>query len=185
MISQTYVQHLDGVHTETSKLSGDSRGYFIKMESLTSMSNGIDSIAVSFNPLIGTIRGFHFQFEPYAEEKIVTCLQGAILDVLLDLRPDSSTYGSWTTLELNDTNRLSVYLPKGIAHGFQTTEIDTHVQYCLGAAYSPEHAVTINPFGIEDLDWPIKTHVVSDKDLQGISFLEGAKLYRSSIERPV
>lgn len=184
MISQTYVQHLDGVYTETIKLSTDSRGHFIKMESLASMSNGINSIAVSFNPLIGTIRGFHFQFEPYAEEKIVTCLQGAILDVLLDLRPESTTFGSWTTLELNETNRLSVYLPKGIAHGFQTTEIDTHVQYCLGAVYSPKHAVTINPFGIRDFNWPIKSQVVSEKDLQGVSFSEGAQLYRSSLERP-
>jgi dTDP-4-dehydrorhamnose 3,5-epimerase len=184
MTSLFYVEHLDGVETETNKLNSDSRGYFLKMESLGAMSNGINSIAVSCNPIIGTIRGFHFQVEPYAEEKIITCLQGSILDVLLDLRPGSNTFGSWTTLEINTTNRLSVYLPKGIAHGFQTTEENTHVQYCLGAAYSPEHAVTINPFGIEDLDWPIETHVVSDKDLHGISFLEGAKLYRSSIERP-
>lgn len=142
----------------------------------------MDSIAISINPRVGTIRGIHFQIAPYAEEKIVACIQGSVFDVIVDIRPGSKTYGKYATFELNATDRLQVYLPTGIAHGFQTLQPDTIMQYCLGAKYSPEFAFSMDPFGELKIDWPLKEFLISDKDANGLSFSIAAEKYAKSLE---
>ena len=107
-------------------------------------SGALDTIALSKNPIMGTIRGLHFQTEPFAEEKLVTCMQGSIFDVAVDLRPNSKTFGKWTSYNLNSENHLQVYLPKGIAHGFQTLCDDTWVLYQMTDLYKPEVAGRIH-----------------------------------------
>ena len=104
----------------------------------------------------GTIRGMHFQAEPFAEAKVVRALRGAIFDVAVDLRPDSATYLKWIGYELSEANRRWMYLPKGCAHGYQTLTDDAEVFYFVSANYSPPHQRGVRwndtAFGIE---WPL------------------------------
>lgn len=173
---------IEGVRVLESMSASDFRGTFIKVQPSLEFQGGLDSIAISINPRVGTIRGIHFQIAPYAEEKIVACIQGSVFDVIVDIRPGSKTYGKYATFELNATDRLQVYLPTGIAHGFQTLQPDTIMQYCLGAKYSPEFAFSMDPFGELKIDWPLKEFLISDKDANGLSFSIAAEKYAKSLE---
>jgi len=172
---------IDGVRVTKSQFSSDFRGKFIKIEPNLEFRNGLDSVAVSINPISGTIRGLHFQITPRAEEKIVTCIQGSVFDVIVDIRPDSKTYGKYSTIELDASSGIQVYLPIGIAHGFQTLQPDTIMQYCLSTPYSPTFAFSINPFGELDIDWPIKEFSISEKDASGLSLSTAASKYAESL----
>jgi len=94
--------------------------------------------SISFNPKKGTLRGMHWQAEPFAEEKLVRVTRGAIFDVIVDICPDSKTYKSWFAVELSEKNRRQIYIPKGFAHGFQTLEPNTEVLYEMTTRYHPE-----------------------------------------------
>lgn len=176
------MNEIEGVRISSIKSSSDGRGTFLKFHPVSEFDGAIDSIAISFNPIMGTIRGLHFQTEPYAEEKLVTCIQGAIFDVIVDLREDSKTFGKWASLELSSTNALQVFLPKGVAHGFQTLLSDSIVHYGLGAPYAPEFSYSINPFGDLRIDWPLETRSVSEEDKSGVSFLFAVQQYAKSLK---
>jgi len=113
-----------------------------------------------------TIRGLHFQHPPFTETKLVRVVQGAILDVFVDIRKDSETFGQWDSIELTEDNLKYVYIPKGFAHGFRTlTEIAT-VQYKVDSVYSAEHDAGIfwNDGDLQ-IDWGSVTDpMVSEKD---------------------
>lgn len=173
---------IEGVRVFESISTSDFRGTFIKIQPSLEFQDGLDAIATSINPRAGTIRGIHFQIAPYAEEKIVTCIQGSVFDVIVDLRPESKTFGKYATFELNAIERVQVYLPTGIAHGFQTLQPDTIMQYCLGAIYSAEFAFSIDPFGELKINWPLKEFLISDKDAHGLSFSIAAEKYKKSLE---
>lgn len=119
----------------------------------------------SFNRKRGTLRGMHFQIAPKAEAKLVRCTRGAIYDVILDLRPGSSTYCSWDAVELTPDNNRMLYIPEGFAHGFQTLADNTEVFYQMFEFYSPEHASGVRwddpAFGIT---WPVADPIISEKD---------------------
>jgi len=176
------VAEIEGVRVTESKSASDSRGTFIKIQPSLEFQNGLDSVAASINPMAGTIRGLHFQIPPYAEEKIVTCIQGSIFDVIVDIRPGSKTFGKCATFELSDKNGVQVYLPTGIAHGFQTLHPNTIIQYCLSSTYSPECAYSIDPFGELEINWPLKEFSISEKDASGLSFSAAATKYFQSLE---
>ena len=173
---------IEGVRVTESKSASDSRGTFIKIQPSLEFQNGLDSVAVSINPRVGTIRGLHFQVAPYAEEKIVTCVQGSLFDVIVDIRPKSKTFGKYATFELSAKNRIQVYLPMGIAHGFQTLQRDTIIQYCLSTSYSLEFAFSIDPLGELEINWPLKEFFISEKDASGLSFTMAAYKYAQSLE---
>lgn len=173
---------LEGVRVTESNSASDSRGTFIKIQPTLEFQVELDSVAVSINPRAGTIRGLHFQISPYAEEKIVTCIQGSVFDVVVDIRPESRTFGKCATFELSAKNGIQVYLPMGIAHGFQTLQPDTIIQYCLSASYSPEFAFSIDPFGELEINWPSKEFLISEKDASGVSFSTAAYKYAQSLE---
>lgn len=173
---------IEGVRVTESNSASDSRGTFIKIQPHLEFQDALDSVATSINPRAGTIRGLHFQIPPYAEEKIVTCIQGSIFDVIVDIRPGSKTFGKCATFELSAKNGTQVYLPVGIAHGFQTLHSDTIVQYCLSASYSPEFAFSIDPFGELEINWPLKEFSISEKDAGGLSFSTAANKYAQSIK---
>ena len=175
------VSEIQGVKITSVKSVADVRGTFIKFHPLKELANSLDSVAVSFNPNLGTIRGLHFQVEPFAEEKLVTCIQGSVFDVIVDLRPESITFGNWTSFELSAENALQMYLPKGIAHGFQTLIPNTIIHYGLSASHSLESSYAINPFGDLGIDWPLKAHSVSEKDAQGVSLAYAAEKYAESL----
>ena len=159
----------------------DNRGNFFKFHPQQILQSNLDSVAISVNPYLGTIRGLHFQTEPYAEEKVITCLQGAIFDVTVDLRPESKTFGKWRSVELNSKNSTQIYLPKGIAHGFQTLEPNTIVLYSISGSYSQDFACTIDPLGDLDIAWPLKEKNISEKDKSGISFQQAVKKFAISL----
>lgn len=111
--------------------------------------------SISFNKQKGTLRGMHYQIAPYEEAKLVRCTMGAIYDVIVDLRPDSPTFKQWVAVELTAENRLMLYIPEGLAHGYQTLEANSEVFYQITEAYVPEYSRGVRwddpAFGIK---WP-------------------------------
>ena len=120
---------------------------------------------MSYNKLKGTLRGMHYQRSPYAETKLVRAVRGAIIDVIIDLRPGSPTYKRWIGVELTANNRRALFVPEGFAHGFQTLEDDTDVSYQVSAFYTPgaEGGARYNDPAF-DIQWPLPISVISEKD---------------------
>ena len=120
---------------------------------------------ISHNSKKGTLRGMHYQGPPDGEVKIITCTQGAIYDVLIDLRTDSGTFKKWLGMELTAAGHRMLYIPENFAHGFMTLEDSTSVHYMMSAFYLPESARGIRwndpAFNI---DWPVQPAVISDRD---------------------
>ena len=120
----------------------------------------------SFNHHQGTLRGLHVQAAPHAEAKLVTCLAGAVFDVAVDLRPTSPTYLAHVTLELSAAARNLIYIPEGVAHGFQTLAAASELLYHISVPYAPEAARGVRyddpTFGIR---WPLPVSVISARDL--------------------
>lgn len=113
----------------------------------------------------GTLRGMHYQMEPYAEAKLVRCLHGAIVDVIVDIREDSPTYLKHEMFELTDQNRHQLYVPPGFAHSFQTLADNVEVSYLVSAPYNPESERGLR-YNDEKLGihWPETVTTISDKD---------------------
>jgi dTDP-4-dehydrorhamnose 3,5-epimerase len=121
--------------------------------------------STSFNKRRGTLRGLHYQDDPYAEAKLVRCIRGAIYDLIVDVRPGSTTFKQWLSVELTADNLLMLYIPEGFAHGFQTLEDDTEVFYQISEFYHPECSRGIrwnDP--LFDLRWPIEARIMSERD---------------------
>lgn len=121
---------------------------------------------LSHNPHRGTLRGLHFQRSPHAEAKLVRCTRGALFDVVVDLRPDSPTYGRWAGVELSADNRRALYVPEGCAHGFQTLSDDTEAFYLVSAFYVPdaEGGLCWDDPRLA-IDWPVRPPpLISPKD---------------------
>ena len=122
---------------------------------------------ISFNKKRGTLRGMHYQAAPFAEAKVVRCTMGAIYDVIIDLRPDSSTFKQWFAVELTAENRRALYVPEDFAHGFQTLTDNAEVFYQMAEFFHPECARGVKwndpAFGIL---WPLKITLISPKDEQ-------------------
>ena len=121
----------------------------------------------------GTLRGLHFQMEPWAQGKLVSCLGGSIFDVAVDIRIGSETYGWWTSFLLEGGDGKLVWIPEGFAHGFQTLSDDAEVLYLTTEEYAPSFERTIawddSEIGIE---WPLKNPILSDKDSKAGSLNE-------------
>lgn len=148
----------------------DERGFFARSWCRDEFArHGLSTVlvqcSVSYNKRRGTLRGMHYQSEPYPEAKLVRCTMGVIHDVLLDLRSDSPAYGRWAAFELSAANRRMVYIPEGVAHGFQTLVEDSEVLYQMSESYHPECARGVRwddpTFGIA---WPLPVSAVSEKD---------------------
>jgi dTDP-4-dehydrorhamnose 3,5-epimerase len=113
----------------------------------------------------GTIRGIHMQKNPKSEDKLVQCIRGSIFDVAIDLRKESKTYGQTFSKILSWTNKEMVFIPKGVAHGFQSLQDNSVIQYSVSQYYSPKYETGIrwnDPFF--HIDWPIEKVIVSEKD---------------------
>jgi len=113
----------------------------------------------------GTVRGMHFQQEPAVEAKLVYCTRGAMFDVVLDLRPESSSYLKWFGVELTPENARMIFVPEGCAHGYQSLEDRTEMYYMTSAFYEPSLARGVRyddpAFGIQ---WPLAAIVISEQD---------------------
>lgn len=129
-----------------------------------------DNISISKR---GVIRGLHLQNSPNAQGKLVSVLRGAVLDVVVDVRTESPTFGQHFQIELNDTNRTQLYIPPGFAHGFQALEDQSIFSYKCTNYYSSNAEVTIlwND-SVLNIKWPLDVQIVSEKDQKGITFSE-------------
>lgn len=128
----------------------------------------------------GVIRGIHFTDVPPGQAKYVTCVRGAVLDVVVDLRVGSPTFGSWEAVRLDDVERVAVYLGEGLGHGFCALENDSVVMYLCSSAYNPRREHAIHPLDPElAITWPVTEPMLSPKDASAPSFrdrLEGGHL---------
>ena len=148
----------------------DERGFFARswcaeeFEKL-GLNSRLSQCNISFNRKRGTLRGMHYQAEPYPEAKLVRCTMGAIYDVIIDLRDDSLTFQQWFAMELNADNRRALYIPEGFAHGFQTLTDNSEVFYQMSEFFHPKCAHGVRwddpAFGIE---WPLKEKILAEKD---------------------
>ncbi len=159
-----------GVYLITLNPYLDERGFFARNFCKQEMAkHGLHSdfvqCNISYNRKKGTVRGLHYQIAPHEEVKIVTCIRGCIFDVVVDVRKNSSTYGQWLNVELSAENHHALYIPAGLAHGFQTQTDDAEVFYWMGNYYEPSAARGIRwndpNLGIA---WPESCTLISDKD---------------------
>jgi dTDP-4-dehydrorhamnose 3,5-epimerase len=119
----------------------------------------------SFNKEVSTLRGLHFQSAPFQEDKLIRCVNGAIWDVIVDIRTESQTFGKWFGAELNAENRTMMYAPKGFAHGFITLLPDSEVIYLVSDYYNSQadNGLIWNDKTV-NINWPIEPRVISEKD---------------------
>lgn len=149
----------------------DDRGFFARRFSREAflaekLEADFEHHSVSFNLHRGTLRGLHFQVSPAMETKLVRCTRGAAFDVIVDLRRNSPTFGQWHGEILSADNRVSLYIPKGFAHGFQTLEDVTEIDYLISPAYVADAArgVIWNDPDIA-VAWPISDGlIISHRD---------------------
>lgn len=148
----------------------DNRGFFARTFSRDEfVTRGLEPTVVqanvSFNHRKGTVRGMHFQFPPAAETKLVRCTRGSVVDVIVDLRPESPTFLQHTPVELSADNRRSIYVPKRFAHGYQVLEDGTEVTYLTSDDYAPQYEGGL-PYDDPGLGivWPLAATEMSPKD---------------------
>lgn len=163
---------LGGVLIVTPRRFGDARGFFSEVYNRARFTQaGIAAEFIQDNHSMsapaGTVRGLHFQRPPHAQAKLVRVLKGSIVDVVVDLRRASPTYGQHVKVELSAASWRQLFVPAGFAHGFCTLEPDTEVFYKVDACYSPEHdgGILWNDPAL-GIDWPVKSDaaILSDKD---------------------
>jgi len=153
-----------------SNLFKDDRGSFYRafdQDFFTQkLEFNLSQINICFTKDIGTIRGLHFQKEPFQEQKIVRCISGSILDVAVDIRSKSPTYLKSVQFELSCENNLALLIPKGFAHGYQTREKNSIVQYYTSEIYKPSHEMGMR-FNDPKLKikWDPQVKTVSEKDM--------------------
>lgn len=161
---------LDGLKVLTRKPVGDARGYLERMfcaADLEDILSGRDIVQINrtLTKEVGTIRGLHFQRPPAAEMKFVSCLQGEIFDVAVDLRPDSSTFLAWHGERLTSGNGRTLAIPEGFAHGFQTLTPDCILIYLHTAAYTPSAEGGLNCLDPRlGISWPLPVGEMSGRD---------------------
>ena len=164
------VTKLQGAFEICPELKPDERGFFARtwcQEEFAArgLNHRLVQCNVSFNLRKGTLRGMHYQEAPHGEAKLVRCTAGAVYDVVVDLRTDSSTYKEWTAVVLAAEKRNMMYVPEGCAHGFLTLADDAEVFYQMSQFYRPESAkgVRWNDPAFQ-IAWPMAIDVISERD---------------------
>lgn len=163
---------LGGAHLLDLVRAPDERGFFARTFCAAEfaahgLATTLQQCSVSYNRHRGTLRGLHFQGAPHEEDKVVRCTQGAVFDVIVDLRPDSVTYRGWWGGELSAENHRALYVPRGFAHGFITLADDTEVLYMMSVPYAAGFARGVRwddpAIGIR---WPLLPAVISARDAE-------------------
>jgi len=161
---------LPGVFEIRIEAKPDERGFFARTWCRTEfeaqgLAGNLVQCSLSFNKRKGTLRGMHYQIAPYEEAKLIRCTQGAIYDVVLDLRPQSPAFKDWVGVELTAGKRNMMYVPQGCAHGFLTLEDQSEVTYQMSEFQNPESAQGVRwddpAFQIK---WLAKVEVISERD---------------------
>ena len=163
-------QSLDGVFLVEPEPFGDERGifrrHFCENEfSKNGMPPKVMQANVSENKLAGTLRGFHYQIEPFSEGKTLSCLKGKIYDIVVDLRPTSKSYLKWQSFELNDINKLSLHIAPGCANAFLTLTDNCLIHYYCSHSYRPEAERGVRfDDPLFQFQWPVEPLIISEKD---------------------
>ncbi|MBX3581230.1 MAG: dTDP-4-dehydrorhamnose 3,5-epimerase [Rhizobiaceae bacterium] len=163
---------LEGVYEITPDRFGDHRGFFSETYNASRLAeHGLDLTFVQDNQSLsraaGVLRGLHYQLPPFAQDKLVRVIRGAILDVAVDIRRSSPTFGKWLALEVSAERWNQILVPKGYAHGFVTLLPDTEVVYKVSDRYAPDHERSIRyDDPVIGIDWRVDTQtlVLSEKD---------------------
>ncbi|MFV0388992.1 MAG: dTDP-4-dehydrorhamnose 3,5-epimerase [Pyrinomonadaceae bacterium] len=168
----------EGVFEIVPKIFSDNRGSFVEIFKASELPEALRTINwvqenQSVSTFANTIRGLHFQIPPFEQAKFVRVPKGSILDIVVDLRKNSQTYGTWDAVEINSTIANSLFIPSGFAHGFRTLEPDTIVQYKVNNRYSKEmESGIIWSDLVLDIDWGVDAPILSEKDLRLPTFEE-------------
>ena len=156
----------------------DERGFFARTVcreefSHYGLNGNMVQQSISWNPRKGTLRGMHFQEPPHDEEKLVRVTRGAVYDAIVDLRRESPAFGRWFGLELDAEDHRQLYIPRGVAHGFQTIADDTEVMYEITTPYQADAARGIRwDDPTLKIAWPLEaSRIISDRD-SGFPFLD-------------
>lgn len=160
---------------QNSQAHLDERGTFAKFLDLATapLNDIFSSVALSKNPTVGTLRGLHFQDSSFAEEKAIMCISGSVYEVFVDLRREQSSFGHWTHRVMTSNNLTTAFVPKGIAHGYQTLEENTWVLYALTSIFSQDHARRISYLDPTlAIEWPLPVTLISDADANGLAWIE-------------
>jgi dTDP-4-dehydrorhamnose 3,5-epimerase len=162
--------NIKGVFVIEIKRLEDNRGFFGRSWCKNEMeAHGLNPNVVQSNTSLsrqaGTLRGMHYQKHPFEETKLIRCTKGAIYDVVIDLRTDSSTYRNWFGIELSESNYKMLYVPEKFAHGFITLKDNCEVNYLVTQFYTPgcEAGLRWNDPRI-GIKWPLEVKVISEKD---------------------
>lgn len=162
---------LEGAYIIDLERRKDERGFFARAFCQNEFrERGLNpTIAqgnIASNLKKGTLRGMHFQYPPAAESKLVRCTRGAILDIIVDLRPESPTYLAHIAVELNDENMSALYVPERFAHGYQVLRDNTDTSYQVGEFFAPEAEGGLRHDDPQlGLKWPLPVSVISPKDV--------------------
>ena len=165
----------------------DERGFFARTWcqhefEIHGLNPRLVQCSTSFNAKPGTLRGLHYQAPPHMEAKLVRCTRGALFDVIVDLREDSPAYGEWVGIEMSPENGRMVYIPEGVAHGFQTLVPETEIFYQISTYYAPDSAAGI-AWDDPDLaiDWPpVTERIISRADADRPRFADVVPLRRAA-----
>lgn len=160
---------LEGLTVVSRNPIGDSRGFLERIFCSSSLpgwgGRPIVQINRTLTEIAGTLRGLHFQRPPAAEAKYVTCLSGAVYDVVVDIRKGSSTYGNFFSIELSANSHNAIVIPEGFAHGFQTLTNNVEMLYIHSHAFSPKFDCGINALDpVLKIKWPLKVELQSERD---------------------
>lgn len=180
---QIIAEPMKGLKLLQPKVFEDSRGYFVETYNKKDFIEvGIDVDFVQDNQaksVYGVIRGLHYQMPPFAQSKLVRAIKGIILDVALDIRKDSPTFGQYFIIELTEDNHLQLFIPKGFAHGYAVLSEEAIVFYKTDQYYNPEAEAGIN---LADdslkIEWnvPEEKRIISDKD-RNLPLFKQAKIF--------
>lgn len=161
-----------GLKKVTRKRLSDDRGYLERLFCIDELTSAgwykpIVQINHTHTAKQGTVRGMHYQEQPYAETKLVTCIQGAVWDVAIDLRKHSPTFLKWHAEELSAENRVALLIPTGFAHGFQTLTDHVTMLYCHDAPYHSPAEKGLHPLDpMLKIHWPQPIKAISDRDIR-------------------
>jgi dTDP-4-dehydrorhamnose 3,5-epimerase len=175
---------IKGVFEITLRPHKDSRGFFMRTyDTQLFKEYGLDRKWLQENHSRSTekgiIRGLHFQLPPFSETKLVRCIKGAMLDVFVDLRKGSNTFGQWDSIELSPDNEKMILIPRGFAHGFCTLTNICDVLYKVDNFYSKKHEAGIiwNDPQL-NINWPVSNPILSDKDRKNLPLSSFIELYK-------
>ena len=168
------------------KVFGDHRGFFMEFYNAKVFKEiGLSYAFIQDNHSLsaeaGTLRGLHYQLNPFAQTKLVRAVQGAIYDVIVDIRKESPTYGQWQGFILTEENKRQLLVPMGFAHGFCTLVKNTEVIYKVDNYYSAEHDRGISwndPY--LNIDWPVREPILSEKDTKHPNLIDAENTFKFS-----